>query len=447
MKSERRSNHQPLQAGNDRPSGGEFFREQMRGAVRQALQDIMCEEVEDLCGRKYRPSTAALHRRAGSDDGVFYCHGHKEAVKRPRVRQRQADGTEREVALASYQQARQQTNIAAEAMVLVEEGLSMRSCQRVTQGALSASVVSRQWVVQSAHRLEQLRSRDLSQERYCGLLIDGVVLGAELVVVVALGLTVDGRKQILDFSVGSTESYEVARDLLARVRARGFRVSGRLLAVLDGAKALHKAVRELWPDAVIQGCLVHKERNLHGYLRRGDHAECSRLMKRLRQAQGAAAGREALAAVRKFAKERNAAALASVEEAGESLIALHTLEVPATLNGSLLSTNAIENVMRNYRRQTGRVSRWNPRSDQVERWSATALLWAERGFRKIKGHEQLPQLLAALGWPSSETTRCVADSVTASPLRGAPATQETASTASATQRSEEAAIDKHQTTQ
>jgi hypothetical protein len=119
-------------------------------------------------------------------------------------------------------------------------------------------------------------------------------------------------------------------------------------------------------------------------------------MKRLRQAQGPEAGREALAAMRKFLEGRNAAALASLEEAGESLIALHLLGVPATLHVSLLSTNLIENVMRNYRRQTGRVSRWNRKGNQVERWTATALLWVERGFRKIKGHQELPQLLKAL---------------------------------------------------
>ena len=371
----------------------------LREAIKRALWEGMLEEVQELCGPKYRPETEAVHRRAGSGDGVFYCHGRKEGIKRPRVRVRRAEGEE-EAPLKSYEQARQQTNIAAEVMAMMEEGLSTRSCQRVTQGAMSASVVSRQWVLCSAKRLEELRSRDLSKERYFGLMVDGVVLSGELVVVVALGIKEDGSKQMLDFSVGSSENYEVVKELLVRMRERGFRVQGRLFAVLDGAKALHKAVKEFWPDAVIQGCLVHKERNLHGYLRQGDHGECSRLMKRLRQAQGAEAGREELAALRKFLAERNAAAVASLDEAGESLIALHLLNVPARLNVSLLSTNLIENVMRNYRRQTERVSRWNLKGNQVERWTATALLWVERGFRKIKGHEDLPSLLKALREPA-----------------------------------------------
>jgi len=406
MKTERRTEASVRQAGNEAAGNAELLREFLRGAVRGALWELMQEEVGELCGARYRPRTESQHRRAGSEEGVFYFAGAKERMKRPRIRQRlpaeagQTNGSEQEVALASYQQARKQTNIAAEVMALMEEGLSTRSCQRVTAGAISSSQVSRQWALRSAQRLEELRSRDLSQEKYFGLVVDGVALSQELVVVVALGLREDGRKQMLDFAVGSTESYEVVRELLARLRERGFHVKGRLLAILDGAKALHKAVLEFWPEALIQGCLVHKERNLHGYLRWRDHGECSRLMKRIRQAQGGAAGREALAAMRKFLAQRNAAALASLEEAGENLIALHLLEVPATLNVSLLSTNVIENALRNYRRQTERVCRWNPKTNQVERWTATALLWVERGFRKIKGHEDLPALLKALQRPA-----------------------------------------------
>jgi transposase-like protein len=399
MKKDNRVKRLNWQTGNDLAQCGEVFHQYLRGAIQSALWDLMQEEVQALCGTKYQPRVSGEYRRAGSDDGVFYFAGRKAAVKRPRVRQPQADGGEREVPLVSYQQACQPNNLTAEVMALVEEGLSTRSCQRVTKGALSASVVSRQWALRSAQRLAELRGRNLQAERYFGLMIDGVFLSEELVVVVALGLREDGSKQMLDFNVGHTENYPVVQELLQRLRTRGFSVAHRLFAVLDGAAALRKAVLTFWPDAVIQSCLVHKERNLHGYLRWRDHGECSRLMQRLRQAQGLAAGREALAALRRFLQERNAAALASLDEAGDSLIALHQLNVPATLHVSLLSTNLIENALRNYRRQTGRVTRWNRQSDQVDRWTATALLWVERGFRKIKGHEQLPALLAALQSP------------------------------------------------
>jgi len=192
------------------------------------------------------------------------------------------------------------------------------------------------------------------------------------------------------------------RTLVARLQARGFGPlpGHRLLAVLDGATALQTAVLATWPDALTQRCLVHKERNLYGYLRQGDHTEVKRLWRRLRLAEGADAGGEALAALRAFVATRNAAGLASLDEAGDQLITLHRLNVPATLHVSLLSTNAIENVMLNYRRQTVRVTRWEPATNQISRWTATALLHVETGFHRIKGHATLPILLQNLALPS-----------------------------------------------
>ena len=104
--------------------------------------------------------------------------------------------------------------------------------------------------------------------------------------------------------------------------------------------------------------------------------------------------------MRTFLLPLNAAATASLDEAGEALITLHKLNVPATLNGTLLSTNAIENVMRNYRGQTARVARWRLETNQLSRWTATALLHVELGFHRLKGHADLPKLVAALALPA-----------------------------------------------
>lgn len=429
MKINKNKNGKKIQGITEVESVGTTFREVMRESIRGAMWEIMKEEVEGLCGSSHYPKENAIYRRAGSEDGVLYFQGRKEAIKRPRVRERQPDGREREIGLRSYNEARQKKNIEAEMMAFMEEGLSTRSAERVSGGAMSSSEISRMFIAHSVRRLEEFRSRDLRKDEYFGLMIDGVFLSRDQVVIVALGIQKDGSKQMLDFSVGSTESYEVTKDLLSRLKGRGFKVGGRLYAVLDGAKALHKGVVEFWPDAVIQDCVIHKERNLYCYLRKSDHAECKRLMKRLRLAEGAVAAREALEEMRGFLKARNAQALASFEESGERLIALQLLDVPATLNVSLLSTNLIENAIHNYRRQTGRVTRWNPKTNQIERWCATALMWVERGFRKIKGHESIWVLLEALKRAATPPlTRSAASCVPASPLRGAPAVQETAST-------------------
>jgi putative transposase len=239
---------------------------------------------------------------------------------------------------------------------------------------MSKTAASRHWIDATATKIVELRERDLRQTAFFGLILDGVFVGDGAVVLIALGLTCTGEKMLLDFEVGSSENAVVSTALVARLQRRGFGPSPgcRLFAVLDGAVALESAVLALWPDACVQRCLVHKERNLYGYLRKGDHAEAARLWQRLRLAQGEAAGREALAQLRTFLLPLNAAATASLDEAGETLLTLHKLNVPATLNRSLLSTNAIENVMRNYRGQTAKVSRWSLETNQLSRWTATA---------------------------------------------------------------------------
>ena len=186
--------------------------------------------------------------------------------------------------------------------------------------------------------------------------------------------------------------------LLSRLVDRGFAPKAlcRLLCVLDGAKALKTAAKKQWPCAVIQRCLVHKERNLKRYLSKRDWGELARLMTRLRKAQGAESGREALADLRSFLVGRNAEATASLDEAGDALIALHLLDVPNTLHVNLLSTNAIENSIGNIRRKLGRVTRWRVETDQARRWLAVALTEAEKGFRKISGYQALPALARAL---------------------------------------------------
>jgi transposase-like protein len=410
-------------------SATELFRDYLRQSVREALWELMQEEVEQLCGTSHQRGNPGSYRRAGSEKGVFYIEAGKQSITRPRVRRKRSDGSESEVPLASYQQARSMSNIEAEVCERMSEGVSTRGCGRLSAGSISAASASRLWVEGSLQKLDELRSREIASKPYVALMVDGIYLGRELVVVVAMGITEKGEKQMLDFAVGTTESAEVVGELITRIKRRGFHVRGRLLAVIDGAQALRKAIRSHWPDVLVQSCLMHKERNLHRYLRKTDHSECTRLIRRIREAQGAVAGREAYDDLHRFLATRNVAAVASLEEAGEELICLHLLDVPATLNISLLSTNVIENAIHNYRRQTNRVTRWQPKTDQVERWTACALLWVEQGFRKIKGHRDLVHLIAALAKPTPGAPP-TADSVTGSPLRGADPTDQTPSTPS-----------------
>jgi len=177
---------------------------------------------------------------------------------------------------------------------------------------------------------------------------------------------------------------------------RGFTCEHRLYVVLDGSDALRGAIKEFFPDAVVQRCLIHKERNIKGKLSKRYWGELSRLFTRLRSVQGIAAAEEVFDELKAFLEPINAEAYRSLHEAGDDLLALHRLNVPSTLHRSLLSTNAIENSFRNTRRKLGRVTRFRVETDQASRWLSYALLEAEKGFRRISGHADLPKLMAAL---------------------------------------------------
>jgi len=368
------------------------FAQTVQAEVRRAIMSIMEREVDWLCGESYRPKEGGM-RRAGSEKGRYYWDGEAHGVVRPRVR-----GEAGEVRLKSYEVARNRKRMTPELIGMVEGGMSFRGIDRLDRRGFSASTVQKTWMEESAQAIGRLREVDLKEHSFFAMMIDGVFLSRDMVVVVAIGFCVDGSKKVLDFVVGTTESYEVCRELMRRLMRRGFTsATSSLLAVIDGGDGLRKAIKEVFPEAIIQRCWVHKERNLHSYLRWSDRGECRRLVDHIRKAQGKEAGEEAFEELAVFLKRKNQAAYQSLMEGGDDLLSVHRLNVPSTLHRTFLSTNVIENVMLNFRRHTGRVNRWRPESNQAERWTATALLMAEEGFRKIPHHDQIPRLLAALG--------------------------------------------------
>ncbi|MEM7314423.1 MAG: transposase, partial [Planctomycetota bacterium] len=278
-------------------------------------------------------------------------------------------------------------------------GVSTRdvaATQKETSPGLSKSNVSRHWQSVGHKFVDQLRGKDLSQTDWAILMIDGLRLSKEQLAVVAVGITAEGHKHVLDFDLGSTENAEVCRALLRRLMKRGFRCNRRLFAVLDGSDAIKKALQEFFPDVLIQRCLVHKERNIKAKLSKRHWGELARRFKRLRRVQGKAAALEVIGELKAFLQPINAEAFNSLEEAGEELIALQSLDVPNTLHRNLLSTNAIENSFLNTRRKIGRVTRFRAETDQATRWLAFALVEIEKGFRRISGHADLPKLIVAL---------------------------------------------------
>ena len=371
-----------------------LFQELLRQSVRAGLFAAMAEEVEALCGPRYRPDSQSVYHRAGSETGIAYLDGGKESIRRPRVRHE----TSGEVRLASYEAASSPMGLFDHVVATVAQGLSVRGVERAMDKALSKSTVSRMWAEKSREQLELLRNRCLADTDWLAILIDGVWLTRELCVVVAVGIDIEGKKQVLDFEQGHSENTTVVSELISRLAQRGVKANEqrRLLVLRDGSAAIAAAVKRMWPEAVQQECLVHAHSNLRDKLRRRDRADLDLRFKALREAQGVLAGEEAFDELLDFVSERNAAAAMVLRQRRESLLAFHRLDVPSTLNITFLSTNLIENVLRNWREATGNIKRWNEKEDMVSRWMASGLLWAEAGFRKVRGHEDLPRLAQAL---------------------------------------------------
>ncbi len=378
----------------------EALREHLRASAREALKEIFEQEIRSLCGERYHPGGGDC-RRAGTAPSYVMTDARREAMERPRVRRERPDGRTEEVQLKSWKMAQSADEWEAAMMRAVLCGVSTRGCKRLRPDDLvgeSSSSISRLWQRKAAELVERVQQSDLSGIDPVVLMLDGVVLSKGAVATVALGIDTSGTKHVLGFRVGSSENQEVCRDLLSNLSRRGLHAPAKryLLAVLDGSKALENALLEVFPRTLIQRCLVHKERNLKGYLSTRHWSEINRLFKKLRKSQGTEAAEEALTDLEAFLRDKNQQARESLEEARDHLLTLLELDVPNTLNRTLLSTNCIENLFKNLRRHIGKVCRWREETDQADRWLASGLILASEGFRKISGYQEIPALIAAL---------------------------------------------------
>jgi transposase-like protein len=227
-------------------------------------------------------------------------------------------------------------------------------------------------------------------------MIDGIEF-AGACVIAALGITIQGRKLILGLKRGDTENSEVCKDLLQALIERGLKPDQPLLFVLDGSKALQKAVRKVFgPGTPIQRCIRHKERNVLGYLSKGNHAEFRRRWKLIHGMTHHSAAEEELKRLGAWLSQRNLEAAESLKEAGGETLTVIALGASGKLRKTLLSTNPIESAFSRVRARTRRVRHWRTRGDQIERWAGTCLLEAEKGFRAIRGAKDLPALMAEI---------------------------------------------------
>jgi transposase-like protein len=260
---------------------------------------------------------------------------------------------------------------------------------------VSKSAVSRRFVAKTAAQLNAWRSTIFDTLDLVALLIDGVHIG-EHCIMVALGIDRTGRKHALGLWDGSTENATVCQSLLADLQSRGLRTDRSLLVILDGSKALHKAVTQMFGSAaLIHRCQVHKLRNILEHLPEGQRPWVRAIVARAYKQTEVAPARRLLQELARRLDDPYPSAAASVREGLDETLTVITLGLSDRLRQSLATTNAIESLISRTRHVKRNVKRWRG-GQMVLRWTAAAVLEAVKGFRRLKGHKDMPKLVAAL---------------------------------------------------
>jgi putative transposase len=357
----------------------------------QIMRTLMEQEIQSRLGRHGSQS----HYRHGQQPGYVVYGGRKASLERPRMRA--VDG--KEAVLKSYNAFQQDGKMQrAVARQLIRQ-VSTRNYEGALEDCLAGygikkSSVSRQWKAASAAELEKLCSRPVSSD-LVALVIDGKHLRQDCAVV-ALGVDSAGVKQVLGVWHGASENSTVVKALLEDLVERGLDTKRSIVVVIDGAKALRKAVRDLFGErALVQRCRIHKRRNVLEHLSGEKQRQAAW---RLKAAWAESDPRKAEAELRKVVKWLEAispGAARSLEEGLEETLTVSRLGLHEDLIKTFASTNLIESCFSRTEELTRRVKRWRS-GEMFLRWTGAALLFAEKGFRKVRGHRHLHQLSASL---------------------------------------------------
>ena len=328
--------------------------------------------------------------------------GRRVAVSRPRVRT--ADD-ERELPVASYEYFADRDPLTRAVMDRMLAGVSTRKFARVgepvgeqvqrTATSTRKSTVSELFIEKTRTALCELMARRLDDARLAVMMLDGLEIAGR-VHVVALGITTEGVKVPLGLWEGSTENATLARSLLADLVDRGLDPGQAILFVLDGGKALRRAIKDVFGEyALVHRCHRHKERNVCDLLPERDRPA---ILARIRGAWALKDPEEAEQQLELLASELQRSwpdAATSLREGMPETLTLMGLGITGRLAKTLSSTNAIESMIEIVRHTQRNVKRWQD-GDMRKRWTAAGMLQAEQQFRRVIGYTDLSKLVIAI---------------------------------------------------
>ena len=366
------------------------------------VHELMEREVVEVVGPRGKHDADRTAKRHGHEDGSMTLGGRRAAVCRPRMRT--ADD-EHELSVSTYEYFADRDPLTRAVMDRMLAGVSTRRFASVGEpvgeeveqasSATGKSTVSELFIERTRTALGELMGRRLDDVRLAVMMLDGLEIAGR-VHVVALGVTTEGVKVPLGLWEGSTENATLARSLLADLVDRGLDPGQAILFVLDGGKALRRAIKDVFGErALVHRCHRHKERNVLDLLPERDRP---RILARIRGAWALKNAVEAETRLTALAADLERSwpdAAASLREGLAETLTLMRLGITGRLARTLSSTNPIESMIEIVRHTQRNVKRWQD-GDMRKRWTAAGMLGAEQQFRRIVGYSDLAKLVTAI---------------------------------------------------
>ena len=365
------------------------------------LAGMLEEDAAAVCGPRYGRAEGRAGHRWGTTTGKVGFHGGKVEIARPRVRSR--DGGE--VTLPSWAAALSEDLLGKWALNLMLINVSTRKYGRAVRlpegdvpaprgAGVSKSAVSRRFVALSAVRMKQWMAADLSNLDLLIIQIGGIHIDEDLMLLAAVGIDGNGDKHPLGVIEGATENAAVVQALLDNLVGRGLDPAVCRLFIIDGAKALSKAIRNTFGrDVPIQRC--QKARNITERLAKPLQAGVRKARRQAWELDDADTAERLIRNLARRLEQDAPGVSASILEGLDEILTVTRLGLPVELRRSLACTNVIENMNGTIRQVCRNVKRWRDASMAL-RWTGAAMLEAAKGFRRLKAHKQLPILRAAL---------------------------------------------------
>jgi putative transposase len=377
-------------------------------AGKQVLAAMMEADRVALCGAKNVPYVHRHAVRGGTARSSVVLGGQRIELTKPRARSL----TRGELELPSFAWAAHRDPLDMATVASIAAGVSTRRYAGTLDElpepdepiSVSKSSVSRRWVALSQAQLHQWLSCSLKELDLPVVMIDGIHF-RERVILVALGIDAKGNKHVLGLREGSTESTRVVRSLLSELVERGLDADRVRLWVIDGGKALRKAIVDCFGRlALIQRCQEHKRRNVIEHLPEELHASVSRAMRDAWEGAKPELAKKQLTRLAASLHAKHPGAADSLREGLEETLTVQQLGITGALYRTLRTTNPIENLNGSIAHFTRNVKRWKD-GQMTLRWVAGALSDAKGRFRKLRGYRDMKFLLAALKPDAVSTTK------------------------------------------